>query len=57
VGRGLSKPLPQNKAVMDRVPVLSAHGMTSTAALLGISPDLVLNDEAMWLNPGFRGAS
>jgi iron complex transport system substrate-binding protein len=28
----LAKPLPRNKAVMDRVPVLSAHGMTSTAA-------------------------
>jgi iron complex transport system substrate-binding protein len=54
---GLAEPLPQNKPVMDRVPVLSAHGMTSTEALLGVSPDLVISDEAMWLNPEFGGAS
>jgi iron complex transport system substrate-binding protein len=54
---GLAEPLPQNKAVMDRVPVLSAHGMTSTEALLGVAPDLVISDEAMWLNPEFGGAS
>jgi iron complex transport system substrate-binding protein len=54
---GLAEPLPQNKAVMDRVPVLSAHGMTSTEALLGVSPDLVISDETEWLNPEFGGAS
>ncbi len=54
---GLAQPLPQNKAVMDRVPVLSARGMTSTAALLGVSPDLVISDEAEWLNPELGGAS
>lgn len=54
---GLAQPLPQNKAVMDRVPVLSAHGMTNTAALLGVSPDLVISDETEWLNPEFGGAS
>lgn len=54
---GLAEPLPRNKAVMDRVPVLSAHGMTSTAALLAVSPDLVISDEAEWLNPEFGGAS
>lgn len=54
---GLAEPLPKNKAVMDRVPVLSAHGATSTEALLGVSPDLVISDEAEWLNPEFGGAS
>jgi iron complex transport system substrate-binding protein len=54
---GLAQPLPRNKVVMDRVPVLSAHGMTSTAALLGVSPDLVISDETEWLNPEFGGAS
>ncbi|MDI3314029.1 MAG: ABC transporter substrate-binding protein [Mycobacterium sp.] len=54
---GLAKPLPRNAAAMDRVPVLSAHGMTSTAALLGVAPDLVISDESMWLNPKFGGAS
>jgi iron complex transport system substrate-binding protein len=55
--QGLAQALPQNKAVMDRVPVLAAHGMTSTEALLGVSPDLVISDETMWLNPEFGGAS
>ncbi|WP_343602391.1 ABC transporter substrate-binding protein [Mycobacterium sp.] len=54
---GLAKALPQNRAQMDRVPVLSANGMTSTAALLGVAPDLVISDETMWLDPKLGGAS
>jgi iron complex transport system substrate-binding protein len=48
---------PQDKARMDRVPVLARGSQTGTEALLDAGPDAVIGTSAAELNPNFGGAS
>lgn len=57
VGTKYAGPLPQNKSLMDHVPVLSDGRTASTEVLLGARPDLIVSDYSYRLDASAGGAS